>query len=144
MDRVYSPLALHPLRQGARLTSPDRERQRVRHDTPATAVMTDLRQVPAASIDTEAPIDAANRFMMRRGVRLLLVADDERRVLGLITASDILGEKPVMLRTLGLSRQDLRVAEVAAQLGRLAARRDREQRVEQRRGDHDPVRVAGA
>jgi len=57
--------------------------------------MTDLRHIPAATIDLDAPLDAANRFMIRRGVRLLLVTDDERQVLGLITANDVLGEKPV-------------------------------------------------
>jgi signal-transduction protein with cAMP-binding, CBS, and nucleotidyltransferase domain len=51
--------------------------------------------------------------MIRRGVRLLLVTDDDRRVHGLITATDILGEKPVTLRmTDGISRQDLKVRDL--------------------------------
>jgi CBS domain containing-hemolysin-like protein len=33
--------------------------------------------------------------MIQRGVRLLLVVDADRRVHGLVTANDVLGEKPV-------------------------------------------------
>ncbi|MEK7360733.1 MAG: CBS domain-containing protein [Pseudomonadota bacterium] len=75
--------------------------------------MTDLRQIPAATIDVEAPLDAANRFMIRRGVRLLLVSDDEHQVLGLITSNDILGEKPVRFALeRGIKRPEIRVRDI--------------------------------
>jgi CBS domain-containing protein len=75
--------------------------------------MTDLRQIPAATIDPEAPVDAANRFMIQRGVRLLLVSDDARRVLGLITSNDVLGEKPVQFALeRGIRRQEIRVRDI--------------------------------
>jgi len=75
--------------------------------------MTDLRRIPAATIDLEAPLDAANRFMIRRGVRLLLVTDDERQVLGLITSNDVLGEKPVQFALeRGIKRQEIRVRDI--------------------------------
>ena len=92
----------------------------MRVDSPALAVMTDLRQIPAATIDLEAPVDAANRFMIRRGVRLLLVSDDERRVLGLITSNDILGEKPVQFALeRGIKRQEIRVRDIMTPCERL-------------------------
>ncbi|OGA21425.1 MAG: hypothetical protein A3I01_20480 [Betaproteobacteria bacterium RIFCSPLOWO2_02_FULL_65_24] len=120
MDRAYPPLSLHRLSPGARLPTPDQHRERVEVDSPALAVMTDLRMVPAATIDTEAPIDAAHRFMVRRGVRLLLVADDERRVLGLVTATDLAGEKPVQLSlATGIARHDLKVRDVLTPSDRL-------------------------
>ena len=69
---------------------------------------------------TDAPLDAANRFMLRRGVRLLLVADERREVLGLITASDILGERPVKFATeRGLRRQDILVRDIMTPRGQL-------------------------
>src|SRR5512140_1171951 len=95
MKREYNPLTAHRLQSGARYHLPGQDRERVRIDSPALAVMTDLRQIPAATIDLDAPLDAANRFMIRRGVRLWLVTDAERQVLGLVTANDVLGEKPV-------------------------------------------------
>ncbi len=120
MNRHYYPLSAHRLQAGARHHHPAQDEQGVRVDSPALAVMTDLRQIPAATIDLEAPLDAANRFMIRRGVRLLLVTDDERRVLGLITSNDILGEKPVQFALeRGIKRQEIRVRDIMIPCERL-------------------------
>ena len=73
MTRDYNTLGAHRLNPGVRHHQPGQEHERVRVDSPALAVMTDLRRIPAATIDLDAPVDAANRFMIRRGVRLLLV-----------------------------------------------------------------------
>lgn len=113
MNREYLPLSAHRLQPGARHHQPGQDAERVRVDSPALAVMTDLRQIPAATIDVEAPLDAANRFMIRRGVRLLLVSDDEHQVLGLITSNDILGEKPVRFALeRGIKRHEIRVRDI--------------------------------
>jgi len=113
MTREYHPLTAHRLETGTLYHLPDQDRERVRIDSPALAVMTDLRQIPAATIDLEAPLDAANRFMIRHGVRLLLVTNDERQVLGLITANDVLGEKPVQFALeRGIKRTEIRVGDI--------------------------------
>jgi len=57
--------------------------------------MTDFMVVPPATIEAGATVDEANQFMIRRAVRSLLVIDPSRRVLGIITANDVLGERPV-------------------------------------------------
>jgi CBS domain-containing protein len=120
MNREYHPLTAHRLQPGARYHQPGEDPERVRMDSPALAVMTDLRKVPAATIDLEAPLDAANRFMIRRGVRLLLASDDERQVLGLITSNDILGEKPVQFALeRGIKRQEIRVRDIMTPYERL-------------------------
>jgi len=120
MTREYHSLTAHRLQPGARHHQPGQNAERVRIESPALAVMTDLRQIPAATIDLEAPVDAANRFMIRRGVRLLLVSDDERQVLGLITANDILGEKPVQFALeRGIKRQEIRVRDIMTPCERL-------------------------
>ncbi len=113
MKREYHPLTAHRLKTGARHHLPGQDAERVRLDSPAPAVMTDLKQIPAATIDLEAPLDAANRFMIRRGVRLLLVTDDDRQVLGLITSNDVLGEKPLQFALeRGIRRQEIRVRDI--------------------------------
>lgn len=113
MNRDYHPLNTYPLQPGARHHQPGEDAARVRVDSPALAVMTDLRQIPAATIDLEAPVDAAKRFMARRGVRLLLVSDDEQRVLGLVASNDLLGEKPVQFALeRGIKRQEIRVRDI--------------------------------
>lgn len=66
-------------------------------DSPAMCVMTDLKQVSAATIGPEATLTQATQTMISRGVRLLLVINKEDEVLGLITARDTQGEKPIQL-----------------------------------------------
>ncbi len=120
MNREYHPLAAHRLQPGARYHQPAVDSERVRINSPALAVMTDLRRIPAATIDPEAPLDAANRSMIERGVRLLLVSDDRRQVLGLITSNDILGEKPVQFALeRGVTRQEIRVRDIMIPCERL-------------------------
>lgn len=120
MTREYHPLTAHPLQAGTRFHLPGQDLERVRIDSPALTVMTDLRRIPAATIDLEAPLDAANRFMIRRGVRLLLVTSDERQLLGLITANDVLGEKPVQFALeRGIKHTEIRVRDIMTPRERL-------------------------
>src|SRR5574340_15063 len=93
---------------------------RVRLDSPAIDVMTDLRRIPAATISADVTMDEANRIMILRGVRLLLVTDEKKRVAGLITATDILGEKPMQVVTeRGIHRSEVLVRDVMVPYDRL-------------------------
>ncbi len=91
----YIPLAYTGLAPKARYCRPVYPSQKVTLESPAVAVMTDLERVMAVTIGPGAAIETANQYMIAAGVRLLLVVDGEQRILGLITASDILGEKPL-------------------------------------------------
>jgi CBS-domain-containing membrane protein len=95
MALPYIPLSHTDLAPHARYRRPAFLSQRVTLESPAAAVMTDLDRVAAVTIGPGASIEIANQCMIAVGVRLLLVVDEEHCVLGLITASDILGEKPV-------------------------------------------------
>lgn len=120
MNRIYQALLRRPLLDGTQFQLPTLPSERVRMDSKALEVMTDLRKVPAATIDADAPIDAANRFMIRRGVRLLLVTDNQHHVLGLVTATDILGERPVTFAVeRGVKRQDIVVHDIMTPRERL-------------------------
>ena len=120
MSRIYQPLSHRQLLADVQFQQPAPPGERVRLDSPALEVMTDLCKVPAATIDAHAPLDAANRFMIRRGVRLLLVTDDRRQVLGLITSTDILGERPVTFSVdRGVKRQNILVQDIMTPRERL-------------------------
>ena len=81
--------------------------------SPAIAVMTDLRQVTAATIGAEATLSDATRTMMARNVRLLLVVAADQSVLGLITARDTQGERPIQwLHDRGGKFDDMRVSDL--------------------------------
>ncbi|MFA5241089.1 MAG: CBS domain-containing protein [Sulfuricella sp.] len=91
----YTPIASTTLENGTSFHSTDRVFNLIRLDDPAIAVMTDLKKVSAVTIAQKAPIDAANSRMKHRGVRLLLVVDDDDTVVGLITSTDTYGAKPI-------------------------------------------------
>jgi len=115
VEREYHPLRLRELGAGAGFRRPtQRQAARVTAESPAVDVMTDLTRVSPATIRPNAPLPAANRFMITRGVRLLLVVDEEHEtVLGIITATDLLGERPMLVATgRGLRRDELTVADV--------------------------------
>jgi CBS domain-containing protein len=92
--REYSALEMTPVPAGARVAAPEGP-DRVTLDDPAFAVMTDLRNVPAASTAPGEPISKAHALMIQRGVRLLFVLDADKTLQGVITATDLLGEKPI-------------------------------------------------
>lgn len=86
---------------------------RVTLESPAISVMTDLRQVTAATVPAGAALAEAQRIMGGRNVRLLLVIGDGGRVAGLITARDTEGEHPIQwLHDRGGKYSDLRVADL--------------------------------
>lgn len=87
-------------------------------DSPAIEAMTDFSRVAAVSIAPEALIDDANARMISRGVRLLMVLGKDDEVVGLITARDILGEKPLQVALArGCKRDELRVGELMTPIG---------------------------
>jgi CBS domain-containing protein len=115
VQREYHPLALRELGDGAGLRRPtQREASRVTCESPAVEVMTDLARVSPATIRPDAPLAGANRFMIARGVRLLLVVGEAHEtVLGVLTAADVLGERPLLAATArGLHRDELSVADI--------------------------------
>jgi len=114
VDRDYQPLPIRELGANASFRRPLQPlAQRVGAESPAAQVMTDLARVAPATIRPQAPLSGANQFMITRGVRLLLVVDDHEVVLGLITATDILSEKPMRAaQERGVRRDELTVADV--------------------------------
>lgn len=82
-------------------------------ESPAIEAMTDFLRVNVVHIESSASIVEANARMISRGVRLLIVSDADDRVEGLITARDILGEKPLQVaQARGCKRSELLVADL--------------------------------
>jgi CBS-domain-containing membrane protein len=98
MTLDYAALPLRSLRPGARLrTATPHSGERLTLDSRALTVLTDFSVVPAATIEPQTSVDDANRTMVRRGVRSLIVIDPGQRVVGIITATDVLGERPMQI-----------------------------------------------
>jgi CBS-domain-containing membrane protein len=89
-------------------------------DSPAADVMTDLTRVTGVIILSGDGIEEAHRRMIQRGVRLLLVVDQDRKLQGVITATDVLGEKPVQVVVArGIRRDEVQVRDIMTPRERL-------------------------
>jgi CBS domain-containing protein len=121
MPRNYAPLNSSLLQPGSGFCQPMQSMpKRVELDADAEVVMTDFKQVSAVLIRPVDGIDEANRRMIQRGVRLLLAADENRNVAGIITATDILGERPLqVIAERGGRRGDVLVRDIMTPQHRL-------------------------
>jgi signal-transduction protein with cAMP-binding, CBS, and nucleotidyltransferase domain len=85
----------------------------VSFDDPALEVMTDLNEITPFSIEPTASIDATNEKMIACGVRLLFVTDIDGNLSGIVTAKDIMGEKPVQyIKEHGGKREEIIVQDI--------------------------------
>jgi len=119
--REYSALNLTLIPAGARVAAPEGP-DRVTLDDPAFSVMTDLRNVPAAATNPAEPISKAHAQMIQRGVRLLFVLDGGGTLQGVITATDLLGEKPMrFMQDRGVTHSEITVADIMTPASMLEA-----------------------
>ena len=112
MSHHFTSLPHSKIRYGITLKA-DADRSIVSRHTPATEVMTDLLHAMAYTINPTSSINDAESKMILCGVRLLFVTDSDGELVGLITATDVLGERPVnYLREHGGEREDIMVQEI--------------------------------
>jgi CBS-domain-containing membrane protein len=114
MIREYAELKSFPLKTGASFVRPQQSfPERVKLSDSALTVMTDLTKVSVVSVRAKTSMDKANAKMIRYGVRMLLVLDDNDQVAGLLTAADVLGEKPMrFLQNMGGTHADIMVRDI--------------------------------
>lgn len=123
MIKEYTELQSVPLKTGASFVRPVQVLpERVKLSDPALSVMTDLNKVSVVSTRAKTSMDKANAKMIRYGVRMLLVLDDNEQVAGLLTASDVLGEKPMrFLQNMGGTHDDIMVRDIMSTTRELSA-----------------------
>lgn len=114
MNKNFTPLTSRPFKAGSGFARPTQIlQQNVKLSDPAVNVMTDLRSVSVVNVRAKTSLDKANEKMIRYGVRTLLVLDDADKVTGVLTATDVLGEKPVrFLQQMGGTHADIMVRDV--------------------------------
>lgn len=93
----YRALRQSKAAPGAVYALPSRRPGRVHADSPAVDVMTDLTRVDAVTIRPDASVEDANHAMIAHRVRSLFVVDDANAVAGIVTATDVLGERPIQV-----------------------------------------------
>lgn len=91
----FAPLDLFTLRPQTGYAKPySFSPNPVKVSSSALEVLTDLRFVPAATVKAEVDIESTMQKMIARGVRSLLVVDANDDVIGLVTARDLMGDRP--------------------------------------------------
>ncbi len=114
MTANYQALTSAPLKMGSSCMRPSQTLpERVKLGSPAIDVMTDLSKISVVSVRAKTSMDKANSKMIKCGVRMLLVLDDNEHLAGLVTASDVLGEKPMhFLQSMGGTYADITVRDI--------------------------------
>lgn len=113
MAEEYKSRYSIPLQPGTCFARPEPAVDWVDLDNPAIDVMTDFQIVEPKTVDPEVAIDDALEQMKEQGVRLLLVIDENEEIIGVITAKDIQGEKPIkIVQETQISRSELRVKDI--------------------------------
>jgi len=106
-------LKLKPV-QGNSLPIPGFEPWYVSAADPAVAVMIDFRSRSSVTVSETAPLNAALEHMKHTGVRCAFVVDEKKTaVVGMITAYDMLGEKPQQhMHFTGIGHDDVLVKDI--------------------------------
>ena len=115
----YHPLSVQQMTGAVSISYPASPKS-VTLESPALDVMTDLRRIHAIVIEPDATIKLANSYMIRRGVRALLVLTKDQTLEGVLSAADILGEKPMrFVQEQGVKHDDILVSNVMCPLNRI-------------------------
>jgi CBS domain-containing protein len=89
-------------------------------EDPAIRVMTDLMHTRAITIDMDQSIAFALELMKHAGVRMLVVTENSDQLRGLVTARDIMGEKPInIMNSERISRDEIRIQQIMTHVSQL-------------------------
>jgi CBS-domain-containing membrane protein len=91
-------------------------------ESPALEVMTDLTKVKAATVRPDQTLRQAEQAMIYQGVRMLFVVSEMPELQGLITSTDLSGERPMSrVHERHVRYDELRVTDVMTELSMLDA-----------------------
>jgi len=113
MPDTFETIRCVTLKPQSTLAHPPTPPELVKLVSPAPTVMTRFDVVHPIFTRPEVAIDAALEKMKTSGVRLLFVMNDAGQIVGLVTAKDIMGERPIQItQQMRVPRADITVAAV--------------------------------
>ena len=111
----YAALSSIPLKAGTSYCHPKDLPELVHEDSPAVDVMTDFNQVPPITIKSNVSIVAALNKMRSSGVHFLLVTNEDKTIIGVVTSTDLMGEKPIkLIEDSGMTHHSISVSMIMA------------------------------
>ncbi len=123
MPSNYQELEIKPLQSASVLCEPNFfPKGEVSLEDPATKVMTDLKSVAAITISPSSSLSDATDRMIKTKVKLLFVTDPNEQLAGLITYSDLQGERPILFQQHnGVQRSEITVGDIMTRSAQLDA-----------------------
>ena len=120
---LYPALRTFPLERNTTIAQADPSSNiPVTLDSPALEVMTDLTRVKAATTQPTTSLRQAEQLMIYQGVRMLFVVTDMPSIEGLITTTDLRGDRQMrIVHERNLTYDELCVADVMTELAALDA-----------------------
>ncbi len=113
MPYSFETIACVTLEPQSTLGHPTTPSEIVKLDSPASVVMTNFNVVHPITTRPEVAIDVALKKMKTTGIRLLFVVNDADQIIGLVTAKDIMGERPIQItQQTRMPRAEITVAAV--------------------------------
>ena len=97
MQSAYMPRDCISLQASLPVEKPEEPPELVHFHDSAMLVFTDFSRVFPVTVTADRPIDDALQDMKNSGVRLLIVVNNKHRMIGLISADQIMGNDPVRL-----------------------------------------------
>ena len=97
MQSAYTPRDCISLQANLPVEKPEEPPELVHFHDSAMLVFTDFSRVFPVTVTADRPIDDALQDMKNSGVRLLIVVNNKHRMIGLISADQIMGNDPVRL-----------------------------------------------
>lgn len=120
MLRNYQALPASGLHSAIEIVEPHGRERTVTADDPASEVMTDFQRVHPITISHHATMECAQQVMNDHRVHLLLATNERGHLAGIITSTDIEGEKPVRLvQERGIRRGEVLVSDIMTPIGRI-------------------------
>jgi len=113
-------LQLFTLESPYELAFPD-QATHIHLDSPATAILTDFRTHPPATLYADDKLDDAQRFLANAHVSIMSVLDRSEHFRGLMTRERLSDESAMRLVSLGLRREDLQVSDLMIPRSQLMA-----------------------
>jgi CBS-domain-containing membrane protein len=119
----YQELEVIPLRAATALCQPEfLQNGKVVLEDPATTVMTDLTTVASVTISPSSSLNEATVKMINMNVKLLFVTNVNNRVIGLLTNSDLQGERPIQFQQMnGVSRAEILALDIMTGIDQIDA-----------------------
>lgn len=110
MPKTYPALPIVTLKPVVTYWHPQEPSEVIHWEDPALNAMVDFKYFKAATISPEESLDAALMGVKSSPYHVLLVVDPEQHIIGLVSAEDLLGEKPLKtIQDRRLARADLTV-----------------------------------